>query len=128
LNVQINAEINMPRKEFTQSVLHLADNAFKFSHQDGKVEIEIHSTDAGGVVVNIADEGIGIPVELRDKVFERFYQISQGDSRNYDGLGIGLTIVKAISEGLGGAVAFLDADSGCYVRMTIPGKTQRDEK
>ena len=126
LNVQINPETRLPRKEFTQSVLHLADNAFKFSHQDGKVEIAIYSTHGGGVAVNVRDEGIGIPVELRDKVFERFYQISQGDARNYDGLGVGLTIVKAISERLGGSVAFLDTDSGCRVRMTIPGKMQRD--
>ena len=85
LNAQINPGTRLPRKEFTQCVLHLADNAFKFSHQDGKVEIEIYSIDAGGVVVNVRDEGIGIPVELRDKVFERFYQISLGDARNYDG-------------------------------------------
>jgi DNA-binding response OmpR family regulator len=126
LDVQINSETRMPRKEFTQSLLHLADNAFKFSHPDGKVEIEIHSTDGCGVIVNVRDEGIGIPGELREKVFERFYQISQGDSRDYDGLGVGLTIVKAISEGLGGSVNFLDTDSGCHVYMTIPGKTQRD--
>jgi DNA-binding response OmpR family regulator len=126
LNVQINSETYMPRKEFTQSILHLADNAFKFSHEDGKVEIEIHSTGGGGVVVNVRDAGIGIPVELRDKVFERFYQISRGDARNYDGLGVGLTIVKAISEKLGGTVGFLDTDSGCHVRMTIPGKTQAE--
>jgi DNA-binding response OmpR family regulator len=124
LNMQINSEIRMPRKEFTQSVLHLADNAFKFSHVDEKVEIEIYSTGEGGVVVTVSDTGIGVPVELREKVFERFYQISQGDARNYDGLGVGLTIVKSISERLGGMVSFLDADSGCHIRMTIPGEMQ----
>jgi signal transduction histidine kinase len=126
LHMQINSEIRMPRKEFTQSILHLADNAFKFSDIDGTVEIEIHSMDKGGVVVEVSDSGIGIPIELRDKVFERFYQISQGDARNYDGLGVGLTIVKSISERLGGRVGFLDADSGCHVRMTIPGETQME--
>lgn len=126
LDIQITQEIRMPRKEFTQSLLHLADNAFKFNRQDGKVEMEIRSTAGGGVVVNIKDEGIGIPRELRDKVFERYYQISQGDSRNYDGLGVGLTIVKAISDSLGGSVSFPDIDSGCHVIMTIPGETERD--
>jgi signal transduction histidine kinase len=74
------------------------------------------------VVVNVTDEGIGIPAELRDKVFERFYQVSQGDTREHDGLGVGLTIARAISESLGGSVSFLDTDSGCHVRMTIPGQ------
>lgn len=126
LNVQLNSETRMPRKEFTQSLLHLADNAFKFSHAEGKVEIDVHSTDAGGVIVNVKDHGIGIPVELRDKVFERFYQISRGDSRNYDGLGVGLTIVKAICERLGGTVAFHDTDSGCHVCMIIPGAAESE--
>lgn len=123
LNVQISPETYMPRKEFTQTLLHLSDNAFKFSHPNGKVEMEVRATDGGGVAVNIKDEGIGIPPELREKVFERFYQISQGDSRNYDGLGVGLTIVKAISEKLGGSVGFLDTNAGCHVFMTIPGNT-----
>ncbi len=124
LDVQLNEEIRMPRKEFTQALLHLADNAFKFNKPDGKVHMEIHSTEGGGVVVNVRDEGIGIPVEQREKVFERFYQISQGDSRNYDGLGVGLTIVRAISENMGGSIAFLDSESGCHAVMTIPGKPQ----
>lgn len=123
LKVQISPETYMPRKEFTQTLLHLADNAFKFSNPNGKVEMEVQATDGGGVAVSITDEGIGIPPELREKVFERFYQISQGDSRNYDGLGVGLTIVKAISEKLGGSVGFLDTDTGCHVFMTIPGNT-----
>jgi DNA-binding response OmpR family regulator len=124
LDVQVNEEIRLPRKEFTQVLLHLADNAFKFNRPDGKVQMEIRSTEGGGVVVNVRDEGIGIPVEQREKVFERFYQISQGDTRNYDGLGVGLTIVRAVSENLGGSITFLDTESGCHAVMTIPGKTQ----
>lgn len=123
LNIQINPDTRMPRKEFTQTMLHLADNAFKFSHADGQVEIEVQPTDHAGVIVNVKDEGIGIPAELRHQVFDRFYQISQGDSRNYDGLGIGLTLVKAIAEGLGGSIVFLDCAQGCHVQMMIPGET-----
>jgi two-component system, sensor histidine kinase and response regulator len=125
LDVQIEPPILLPRKEFTHSLLHLADNAFKFSRSNGRVDIKVHSTAEGGVIVEVKDEGIGIPKELQTKVFERFYQISQGDSRNYDGLGVGLTITKAISEILGGSLEFLEVESGCYVRMTIPGESQR---
>jgi signal transduction histidine kinase len=121
LDVQIQEEILLPRKEFTHALLHLADNAFKFSPPDGRVEIQIHSLPRGGVIVNVTDGGIGIPKELQTRVFERFYQISQGDTRNYDGLGVGLTLVKAIAESLGGNIGFLDTDSGCHVRMAIPG-------
>ena len=122
LDVHPSGEIRMPRKEFTQAVLHLADNAFKFNRQDGHVKIEVQSTQFGGVIVDVRDEGIGIPAELRDKVFDRFYQISQGDSRNYDGLGVGLTIAKAIAKSMDGNIVFLDTDRGCHVIMTIPGQ------
>jgi signal transduction histidine kinase len=122
--VKLEPPVSLPRKEFTHSVLHLADNAFKFSKQNGRVGINVRSTMDGGVVVDIKDEGIGIPKELQDKVFERFYQVSQGDSRNYDGLGVGLTITKAITETLGGHIEFLETEAGCHVRMTIPGETQ----
>lgn len=124
LNVQINPDTHMPRKEFTQALLHLADNAFKFSQPNGKVKMDVSGTSDGGVVVHVKDEGIGIPPELREQVFERFYQISQGDARNYDGLGVGLTLVRAIAEGLGGNVRFLDADTGCHVSLFIPGETE----
>lgn len=124
LDVQIEPTILLPRKEFTHSLLHLADNAFKFSQPNGRVVIKVHSTVEGGVVVEVKDEGIGIPKELQIKVFERFYQISQGDNRNYDGLGVGLTITKAISEALGGGLEFLEVETGCHVRMTIPGESQ----
>ena len=124
LDVQVQKEILLPRKEFTHSLLHLADNAFKFSPPNGRVEIKIYSTPLGRVVVDLEDEGPGIPQELRTKVFERFYQVSQGDSRNYDGLGVGLTIVKAVTEQLGGNINFLDTDLGCHVRLIIPGESQ----
>jgi signal transduction histidine kinase len=126
LDVRVGEEIRMPRKELTQAILHLADNAFKFNKQDGHVEIKIQSTTAGGIIVDVRDEGIGIPTDQREQVFERFYQISQGDTREYAGLGVGLTIARAIAESLGGSIDFLDTDQGCHVNMTIAGSPVGD--
>jgi len=122
LNIRADEEIRLPRKELTQAILHLADNAFKFSKPDGNVSIDIRSTAGGGIVVDVRDEGIGIPADQREKVFERFYQISRGDTREYDGLGVGLTIARAIAESMGGGIELPEADPGCQVRMTIPGE------
>jgi len=122
LNIHAGEEIRLPRKELTQAILHLADNAFKFSKPDGNVSIDIRSTAGGGIVVDVRDEGIGIPADQREKVFERFYQISRGDTREYDGLGVGLTIARAIAESMGGGIELPEADPGCQVRMTIPGE------
>ena len=70
--------------------------------------------------VRPGDEGPGIPEELREKVFERFYQISQGDTREFSGMGIGLTLTRHIAEAMGGGVEIIDAPEGCQFQMTVP--------
>lgn len=112
--------ITAPRREFIHSVLHLVDNAFKFSPEKGRVSLSIKPGSNGGVGILVQDEGTGIPLELREKVFERFYQISQGDSREYEGLGVGLTIARAVFRSLKGDVQVLDSPKGCHVRAFIP--------
>ena len=114
-------EISAPRKELTHVVIHLLDNAFKFSPEHGTVELSISSNEAGDTTIRVSDEGPGIPAELREKVFERFYQGSQGDAREYEGLGVGLTIAKAILEKIGGSIKILDSAKGCSVEIYFPG-------
>lgn len=74
----------------------------------------------------VQDEGPGVPTELREKVFERFYQISQGDSREYEGLGIGLTIARAVFRSLNGDVQILDSPKGLHVHAFIPDHRPED--
>ncbi len=113
-------EVKAARREFTQSVLHLVDNAFKFSSENGRVNIDIHPGLNGGVRIEVSDDGPGIPVELREKVFEKFFQISQGDTRQHDGLGVGLTIARATFRHLGGDVNIADSAQGCLVLADLP--------
>ncbi len=67
----------------------------------------------------MTDDGPGIPSELIEKVFERYFQVSQGDTREYRGLGVGLTIVRAIARSLDGDAAILEHTGGTKVQMTI---------
>lgn len=113
-------EIKAARREFAQSVLHLVDNAFKFSPQNGRVSMDIYPSPGGGAKIVIADEGPGIPADMREKVFEKFYQISQGDTRQHDGLGVGLTIARATLRHHGGDVKFIDSPRGCVVVAELP--------
>lgn len=115
-----SGNIKAPRREFIQSLVHLLDNAFKFSPQQGKVKMTIKAGKNGGALIAIQDEGVGIPLELREKVFERFYQISQGDNREFQGLGIGLTIARAVFSSLGGEVKIMESERGCNVLANLP--------
>ncbi len=115
----IQREIRAPRREFTHAIVHLVDNAMKFSPDKGKVTLAI-KTYASGLGVQVQDEGFGIPGELREKVFERFYQASGGEMRKYEGLGVGLTIARAVFESNGGFVRIADGVQGCCVQALFP--------
>jgi signal transduction histidine kinase len=118
-DITVYEEIKAPRREFTHAVLHLVDNALKFSPDKGKVNLTIKSVDEG-LSISIQDEGPSIPPELREKVFERFYQVSGGDIRKYEGLGVGLTIARAVFESNGGFVRIVDSAQGCCVQALLP--------
>lgn len=119
-DISLSGTIRAPRREFAQSLVHLMDNAFRFSPENGKVGLIVKSGENGGASIIVQDEGAGIPVELREKVFERFYQISQGDAREHQGLGVGLTIARAVFTNLSGNVKIIDSDTGCCVHATLP--------
>lgn len=118
--LSVSNDIKASRNEFARAVLHLADNAFKFSPKDGTVILKITSGTNGGATITIEDQGSGVPITLRDKVFERYYQISQGPTREYQGLGLGLTIARSVFRSMGGDVTILDSAQGCCVQAKLP--------
>lgn len=124
LDIQITAQeemmVHASEAEFARAVFHLVDNACKFSPDHAQIKIHLRKNGIGGCLLSVENEGSAIPVELREKVFERYYQIQQGDDRPYEGLGIGLTVARAIAEACGGSVAIKDSSVGCRVLMTIP--------
>lgn len=119
-------EITAPRREFTHALVHLLDNAFKFTPTGGKVRLFVEIRPDGGAVITVDNEGLSIPNDLREKVFERYYQISQGDNREYEGLGVGLFIAREIFRSLGGNIVILDSPSGCRVQAMLPDRRPED--
>lgn len=117
--IRLCGEIRAPRREFIHSVIHIVDNACKFSPDQGKVSMILKSKE-NGLSISVQDEGPGVPLELREKVFERFYQVSGGDVRKYEGLGVGLTIARAVFESNGGFVRMIDSSGGCCVQALLP--------
>jgi signal transduction histidine kinase len=119
-------KITAPRREFIHAITHLMDNAFKFGHERGHVRLKVQPGSNGSVDIEIQDDGPGIPADLHEKVFERFYQGSQGDSRGYEGLGVGLTIARAVFQSLRGNVEIHDSAQGTLVRAFIPDHGPQD--
>jgi signal transduction histidine kinase len=122
----IQGKITAPRREFTQAILHVLDNAFKFSPEHGTVKFSVSSNEKGDATLCVCDEGPGIPTDLREKVFERFFQGSQGSERKWEGLGIGLTLARIVLVKMGGRVKILDTSQGCCVEIYLPGPTPED--
>ncbi len=95
-----------------QILLNLAGNAVKFTDKGG-VDIQIgvaHAATDGGVRLrfDILDTGIGVPVAMRERLFEAFEQADVSMARRHEGTGLGTTIAKGLVEAMGGAIGFLD--------------------
>jgi len=124
--VESSRTIRAPRREFTQALVHLMDNAFRFSEEGGKVGLIVRPGENGGASIKVLDEGPGIPSELREKVFESFYQVSHGDDRQHEGLGVGLTVARAVFSSLGGEVKVVDTEKGCCIQALLPDLRPED--
>lgn len=89
-----------------QALRNLARNAIEHTEApDGLVRIDIEAGSPGSVILVVSDDGPGIPEELREHVFERFYRTDPARTRAAGGAGLGLAIVKAIAEAHGGTVS-----------------------
>ncbi len=96
--------ISADRDRIGQVLTNLADNAAKYSPPDEPISMSVHR-DGDEVEIRIADRGIGIPAELRERVFDLFVQ-AEGDAtpRRFGGLGLGLYICRGIVEAHGGRI------------------------
>jgi len=78
---------------FFEMVYNLIDNAIKYSNTGGHVDVKVLEQD-GAVLLQVADQGIGIPKQHQGRVFERFYRVDKSHSKKTGGTGLGLSIVK----------------------------------
>jgi two-component system OmpR family sensor kinase len=90
----LTAEVN--ESQIRQVLVNLIENAKRFSPNKGSIEIAIGQKTEDEVILEVIDHGEGIPKQLRDKVFERFYRADNSRNRDTGGTGLGLAIVKEI--------------------------------
>lgn len=106
-------------KMLRQVAINLVDNAIKYNKQGGQVWIEAAVND-GIASISVTDTGIGIPSEHLERVFERFYRVDKGRSRQMGGTGLGLSIVKHIIERHKGRIwAESEYEQGTTITFTL---------
>lgn len=86
------------KEKLRQVFSNLFDNAIKYGKYGGSIVASIYKTDDKNVLVEISDDGIGIPEKSLNRVFERFYRTTEGRNRDVTGTGLGLSICKHIIE------------------------------
>lgn len=87
--------VRMPgnSKIVEEIIYNLTDNAIKYNRPGGRVRIRTY-TDGADAVLSVSDNGIGIPRDKQDRVFERFFRVDKSHSKDIGGTGLGLSIVK----------------------------------
>jgi signal transduction histidine kinase len=91
------------RARMKQVIVNLLDNAIKYTPSGGRVRLRI--ADEGSLaVLEVADDGMGIPQDALPHVFKRFYRVDESRSREQGGAGLGLSIVKSICTAHGARV------------------------
>ncbi|MFI5315325.1 MAG: ATP-binding protein [Myxococcota bacterium] len=91
------------RRAVEQILSNLLDNALKYSEPGKRIDVRVTRADSA-VRVDVADQGTGIPDADRVRIFERFYRVDRGRSREQGGTGLGLAIVKHLVQASGGDV------------------------
>lgn len=107
--------------ELHRMVLNLLDNAVRHTPPGSKIELTLRS-EGRSAVVEVADDGPGIPAELQDQVFERFARgDGPADTASGGGSGLGLAIVRAVATSHGGSAEVTEAkQGGALFRIRLP--------
>jgi signal transduction histidine kinase len=108
------------RARLAQVLDNLVSNGLKFTRSGGRVEVRL-GAEAGVAVLEVEDDGVGIPAGDQERLFERFFRSSNATENAIPGTGLGLTITKAIVERHGGRIEIESAeDAGTTVRVRLP--------
>lgn len=112
--------VRADRLVLRDAIANVVDNALKYGPVDSPIAVSV-ARNGNQAVLTIADEGPGIPAEHRHRIFDRFYRVDEGRSREMGGTGLGLAIAKWAVEANGGTIALAgNAHRGATFQIVLP--------
>jgi len=109
--------IRCDENKLRQVLVNLVDNAVKYSPEGGRVELRVRRAN-GSCLIEVADEGLGIPADERDRIFEKFYRLDPQQTQGVGGSGLGLYICRELVERMDGSLR-VESEPGKGSRFTV---------
>jgi len=106
-----NPNVMADRSRLLQVLFNLVGNAIKYSEEGGLVQVSAQSTELGAIV-EVADTGIGVPLEARKQLFTKYTRVHDAKVSNAIGTGIGLWLAKTLMERMSGSIGYNDREDG----------------
>lgn len=120
-------EITADRQRIEQVILNILSNAIKYTPDGGKIDVAVSALpkNKDRLLVTVADNGVGVPKEDLDHLFERFYRVEKSRTSDAGGTGLGLAIAKELIEAHGGEIHMESTvGKGSTVTIEIPVETK----
>ena len=126
IQVQKEAFVHIDRDKLEKIILNLLFNSFKFTPENGSVTLEAELQE-NRLVIRVKDTGKGISSTDLPRIFNRFWQAEAAATRHYQGVGIGLALVKELAEAHGGSVCVeSEVGKGTTIQVTVDASADKE--
>jgi heavy metal sensor kinase len=114
-----NVRVTADRLVLRDAIINVVDNAIKYGPSRSTIGVCVEGDDHHATLT-VTDAGPSIPAEHRERIFDRFYRVDEGRSRDMGGTGLGLAIAKWAVEANGGQISLETVTMGSVFRITLP--------
>jgi heavy metal sensor kinase len=114
-----NVRVSADRLVLRDAIANVVDNAIKYGPSRSTIDVRVDA-DGDHATLTVADAGPGIPAQHRERIFDRFYRVDEGRSRDTGGTGLGLAIARWAVEANGGRISLEGSGTGSVFQIVLP--------